>query len=303
MKKTSYLLHPKNLFFISIVFVMFFGLTRQASAASLLFSSSISDGGVAIHQQFKVTLQLDPQGSVINALESHVTYPHDLLRLAGIEDGNSFLTMWLESPHEQNGFVSLSGVAPGGFGGVIDLLAYPKVSAGDVVTLVFDPLQAGVATISVASSTAFLNDGSGLPAPLSHKPLTVTIENYVNQVSISNTDVTPPDFVYAEAHYDATLGGEYLFFVATDKESGIDHYEIQTNGNWVVVQSPYLINQDGGVYYIKAIDRAGNERIKEVQVPASSSLSNNDTFWTLIMLGLLVIIYLVYRVVRKWSKK
>lgn len=272
-------------------------------AASLLFSSTATNNKVAIQEQFKVTLKLDTQGAVINALETRIAYPHDLLRLAGIENGSSFLTMWLESPHEQDGQISLSGVTPGGFSGVIDALTYPKTSPGDVVTLIFEPIQAGEATISATSSTILLNDGHGGVATLTYQPITVTVQNYVHQTTISNTDTTPPEFVYGEAHYDATLAGEYVFFDATDKESGIDHYEAQENGLWVTVQSPHLINQNGGVYYIKAIDRAGNEKIKGIQVPAVPQKISSGTFLMLAFLGLLIIFYAVYLLIKKWLKK
>jgi hypothetical protein len=58
-------------------------------------------------------------------------------------------------------------------------------------------------------------------------------------------------------------GNYYVVFSTVDKQSGLDHYEIFESGAWKAVSSPYkLRNQSlkGGVQ-IKAIDKAGNERL------------------------------------------
>lgn len=276
---------------------------RQTFAASLLFSSSIPDGHVGLHQMFKIVVELDPEGQVINSLEAHISYPHDLLRLAAIEDGSSFLSMWLERAHEEDGVISLSGIAPRGFSGNISNLDVSKRSPGDVVTLTFDPIKVGTAVISASPSIALLNDGLGTEAPLMYGSAIISIGDYVNAVTIVSTDVTPPDFIYDEIHYDAALDGEYLFFAASDKDSGIDHYEIKMGDVWQTIQSPYLIKQNGGVYYIKAIDRVGNERIKEVRAPVSLSLFTNKIFWLVIILLILQVIFIGRHILIRKKRK
>lgn len=273
-----------------IIIVLFLLSAKPTFAASLLFDSSIADGHVGLHQMFKVNIRLDPEGQVINGLEAHISYPHDLLKLSGIEDGSSFLSMWLERAHEGNGNINLSGIVPGGFGGSIAGSEYSKFGPGDVVTLIFDPIKAGVAVVGVASSTALLNDGVGTKAFLKNGSVAITIGDYLNVSPIANTDVISPDFIYAESHYDSALAGQYLFFAASDKDSGVDHYEIKVGDVWQTIQSPYLINQDGGVYYIKAIDRAGNERIKEIPVAALPSDTSGLVFWSAVVLASILII-------------
>lgn len=300
MKKKILLFTTYGLFSASIIFVLFFLSAQTTFAATLLFSSSVPDGHVGLHQMFKVSVQLDPAGESINSLEANIFYPHDLLKLSGIEDGSSFLSMWLERAHEENGTINLSGIAPRGFNGNITDLDYSKLSPGDVVTLIFDPIKAGTAVIGATSSTALLNDGLGTKAPLTYGSATILIGDYLNAVTIPNTDVTPPDFLYAEIHYDATLGGQYLFFMASDKGSGIDHYEINENGVWQTIQSSYLIKQNGGVYYVKAIDRAGNERIKGIQMPVSSNAYSGSIFWLGVALFILLMIFIGRRI---WIKK
>jgi hypothetical protein len=300
MKNNTLLFIKYGLFSGSIIFASLFLFSQPTLAASLLFSSSIPDGHVGLHQMFKVSVKLDPEGEVINSLETRIFYPHDLLKLSGIEDGSSFISMWLERAHEENGVISLSGIVPRGFNGNISDLEYSKFSPGDVVTLTFEPIKAGTAVIGVSSSTALLNDGLGTKASLKYGSATISIGDYINNVVIDNTDVTSPDFTYAEAHYDTTLGGQYLFFVASDKDSGIDHYEIKDGDIWRIAQSPYLITQDVGVYYIKAIDRAGNEKIKEIQTPVSSNTFSSLILW-LVVIALVFLV--VWRILIKKNKK
>ncbi len=283
-----------------ILSILFFLPVKQAFAAALNFNLSVADGHVGLDQMFKVSVTLDPEGQLVNSLEAQIYYPHDLLKLSAIEDGSSLITMWLVPPREDNGLISLSGMAPRGFSGHITDLDYSKLSPGDVVTLVFEPIKAGLATISASSSRVLLNDGLGTQASLKVGSAVISIGDYEDKFVISSTDTTPPDFIYAEAHYDSALGGQYLFFEASDKDSGIDHYEINEDGVWQTAESPYLIKQNVGVYYIKAIDRAGNETIKEVQISVSTNKYLTVLLWSVVVLiALLVILYSK----RLWTKK
>lgn len=89
-------------------------------------------------------------------------------------------------------------------------------------------------------------------------------------------------------------GRKYAIFSTTDKQSGIDHYEIleikpteeigvapqptwiekllrkkKLAPNWIVAQMPYpLMDQDlMSIIKVKAIDKAGNERLVEYIPP------------------------------------
>ncbi len=64
-----------------------------------------------------------------------------------------------------------------------------------------------------------------------------------------------------------------MTFATQDKQSGIDHYEIQESrsskidaGKWKTAESPYLlIDQElHSFIYVLAIDRQGNERVIKV---------------------------------------
>ncbi|OGY22171.1 MAG: hypothetical protein A2126_00585 [Candidatus Woykebacteria bacterium GWB1_45_5] len=84
-------------------------------------------------------------------------------------------------------------------------------------------------------------------------------------------DSTPPEPFTPEA--DPKKDAEkrpIISFVTADATSGIDHYEVKIdNGVWVTALSPYQIPKIASgkhTIYVKAIDKAGNERIGQVEV-------------------------------------
>lgn len=58
-------------------------------------------------------------------------------------------------------------------------------------------------------------------------------------------------------------------FAAIDKTSGIDHYELRIDGgDWKIVKNPYQLNRISSGNHkidVKAVDKAGNERIGSVE--------------------------------------
>jgi hypothetical protein len=107
-------------------------------------------------------------------------------------------------------------------------------------------------------------------------------------------------------------GKKYLVFSATDKISGVDHYEIETyyrgivlfgtvpTTQWKVVKSPYLLgDQNLSKIFVKAVDKAGNEQISEITLP-----SKPFPYYILILgLIVLVIFWLIVRKIKKNKSK
>jgi len=69
-------------------------------------------------------------------------------------------------------------------------------------------------------------------------------------------------------------GKYFLVFATQDKKSGIAHYEVQENRRqkiesrkWIETESPYILkDQELRSYiFVKAVDKAGNERIAVVE--------------------------------------
>jgi len=89
-------------------------------------------------------------------------------------------------------------------------------------------------------------------------------------------DTTPPKNLTLRIGNDSSLfnGKHFLSFAASDKTSGIDHYEIiegeyRKQEKWETATSPYLLKDQNlqSVIRVKAIDKAGNEEIAEIIPP------------------------------------
>lgn len=101
-------------------------------------------------------------------------------------------------------------------------------------------------------------------------------------------DKTPPEKFTPEA--DPKKDAEkrpIIAFTATDKTSGIDHYELKVDsGAWEKVDNPYKLTKVSSgkhTIYVKAVDKAGNETIgqveitvKEIPVPVITKPANHS---------------------------
>jgi len=106
----------------------------------------------------------------------------------------------------------------------------------------------------------------------------------------------PEDFTPVTASDPNIFGGKYFVSFATqDKGSGIDHYEISegNKNSFVRVDSPYLLkNQvlDESIY-IKAIDRAGNERVVEIPAAHLAQWKKDLIIFAILMLLIAIVMF------------
>ena len=104
----------------------------------------------------------------------------------------------------------------------------------------------------------------------------------------------------------------FLVFVSQDKGSGIAYYAIretrreiniqrETDAKWVEAESPYLLEDQElrSFAYVKAVDKAGNERVAMVKPRFPLKWYQNDFVWFIIIVGMFVI-YLAKRIL--WKK-
>ncbi|MDO8264971.1 MAG: hypothetical protein Q7T34_01210, partial [Candidatus Parcubacteria bacterium] len=93
-------------------------------------------------------------------------------------------------------------------------------------------------------------------------------ENWFMKVTYrAMVDSIKPEEFTPEIGQDMALfeGRKFLSFITTDQTSGIDHYEINETGTWKIAQNPYVLENQSlnNKISVKAIDKAGNERITE----------------------------------------
>jgi hypothetical protein len=104
----------------------------------------------------------------------------------------------------------------------------------------------------------------------------------------------PEPFTFQIIKDESIFENQYvLIFNTQDKDSGIDHYEVQEgNLDFKIAKSPYLLENQylNGKIIVKAIDRAGNERISRVGPPRQDNLL--ERYWKFFIV-LLIIIMLI----------
>lgn len=263
--KTLFLLFSVLYFLLSLL---------TASAAQLFFEPSVKEVGAG--QQFQIDLKLDPQNQSVNATEAKIRFSRNL-KLISLNDGNSLITLWLQKPTLKDGAVIFSGIVPGGYGGDLGP-DWQGPRPGKILSLLFEAEKPGPAEVKIEDGKVLLNDSRGTPAPL-------TIPNF--QINVNDVgrryippevkDAEPPEPFTPEIARDPNIfeGKYFLVFTAQDKGRGLDRYEISERREfkifginlrrpqrWTPAESPYLLKDQKlkSHIYVKAIDRAENER-------------------------------------------
>jgi len=115
-------------------------------------------------------------------------------------------------------------------------------------------------------------------------------------------DTIPPEPFSIEIYKEPLIfdGKYFLIFSAVDKQTGIDFYEAKEGDNsWQKQKSPYLLEdqQLNSIINVKAVDKAGNERI--VSLGPLNQSKQPSYYW---IIALILIGYIIIRKLIK-SKK
>lgn len=270
--------------------ILLSSLALVSNAAEFYFDSGTST--ISSGQQFKIDFLLNTQKENINAIEGKIIFDNNVLELSEIRDGNSLINFWVEKPNVKNGAVTFAGTTPGGYIG----------DKGLIFSLIFTAKTSGDSFIKIENGSALKNDGLGTSAKLKETNSKISILKSSGQNPIDNTkiiDKEKPETFKPEIGKDPSMFDNkwFVVFATQDKISGTDKYEIKENkynifdfSKWVIAVSPYvLIDQNlTSNIYIKAIDKAGNERIVKLSprnpIPWYANIEN----WVIIVLVLSV---------------
>ena len=284
----------KKIIYISLLVIIGY-LPIVSSAASFYIEGGKHE--FVKGEKFAIIVSLDTENESINAIEGSLLYPHDLLDVVEIRDGNSAITFWIEKMHESSsGVLTFSGTTPGGF----------MQSKAFLYTIIFKAMRDGKGQIALDNLSVLKNDGQGTNVPVQALPFSVSISD-VNASTESvlgpvEDDEMPEDFkVTLTNDPDIFNNAHILIFSTQDKISGIDHYEVR-EGAWGFfknVESPYQLNDQSLTQpiFLKAVDHAGNERL--VTIDAMHADQNKIKYLIFYLLGILLLVCLLYI----WGKK
>lgn len=283
-------------------------LPRAAFAASLYLDPDSGTFGPG--DTFISTVRIDNQGECLNAVNVVLTYPTNTMRAVDFSRGNSIFSLWAVEPAIDTtaGTITFAGGIPGGYCGRIAGDASLSNVLGQVVFTVI-AASSPSATISFGSaSAAFLNDGQGTAATLDHHGATIALSASPVAPGVNpwltevGADTNPPQpFAVDIESAQGVFGGKYfLVFSTSDKESGLDHYDISEHGGWKRVTSPYLPADQSlfgvGDVQLRAVDKAGNIRMGTVSTTtAPRQLAAGDWIPLIIFALIILLVWLAVR--------
>lgn len=287
----------KIIVLIFAVFLFTFFNTSFAKAAEMFFV--VPKDKTAQIGFLEVNLLLNTEEESINAVAGKVIFPTNILEFKEARDGNSVVNLWLDKPEfktqeyaKNSGQVVFSGITPGGY----------KGRNGQLFSLLFKIIKPAQIKIKLVDGQALLNDGKGTAAKLSYQDFNfqVVTSSQSSSLKYNETDKTSPEPIFSQVSQQNNLENNKWFvaFDSKDKDSGIDHYEIQeslsgkpNDNNWKIVSNPYVLQDQSlkSYIFIKAVDKVGNSTITTIP-PKIKSYSQKKIIIFVLISGLVVLL-------------
>jgi hypothetical protein len=142
----------KKSFFKILFSIAIFALSFSSAQAAILYLSPASGQYTAL-STIPVKVYVNSAGTTINAIESSIKYPADILEVKSISKASSLIQLWSKEPSFSNesGLASYSGGVPSlGFTGT-----------GITLTINFLAKKEGEATVYFSSGIVLAADGRG----------------------------------------------------------------------------------------------------------------------------------------------
>ncbi len=311
-------------FFVQLLTVgAFFLVPFVTSAATLYLSPTETTLARGETKTFSMRLDVD-EDECVNAIDAVVTYSPSLEPI-DISRGQSIMSMWVEEPtiDRTNRTITFAGGIPNGYCGRID--GDPRLT-NNIIDLVFQSpgfviggnrgTSTEAAEITIAEQTqVYLNDGFGTRVALNRYPAKITLLSEVGNIqnsawgdAVAADDAAPESFSIALERTDNAFSGRwFITFNTTDKQSGLDHYEVMeeplkdfwsfawgaADAPWVEVRSPYELKDQSlnSTIRVRAIDKAGNEYIASLVPDSAQRTLSHSAVLTLIVVGVAVFFF------------
>jgi len=310
--------HKKVSLLFSVLLSVGLVLPLGAKGAVLYFEPS--DAQLKIGQEFEVKVKIDPEKECLNTIKAEIEYDKDVLIAKDFLTGSSIISLWLKKPEIKaiEGKISFSGGIPGGFCGKIPGDPGESDILGKIIFKVPEFLVSdkNIAKVKfLESSRVLLNDGLGTEADLKlgeaqykilkekEKSPEKVLEKKLNE------DKTPPEPFEILVLKDPQIfeGKYFIIFNTQDKQTGIDHYEVKEGDkDWKIAESPYLLEDQKlqSIIKVKAVDKAGNERIVEFSpyLPKKPPFLLYFIVLVLVLVGIRVIWWIITKPKRNYTR-
>ena len=290
------------------LFILAVLLPSSVSASTMYIDSNHSNFHVGDTILFSV--YIDPENENINVVEGEILldYLEGAISLIDINIPGSEFSLWPVRPFPADDNKSIPFV-----GGSTKGLTSKEAILFNIVLKLHEE---GEITLSPDSIGVYLNDGEGTRDEVRLKDLVINVlpqqpgrEPINDWGDILAFDKTPPEPFEIDYGRDPSIFDNQFFisFFTTDSESGVAYYEVKEGRkDYVRASSPYLLQDQSlrNLIKVKAVDKAGNERIAEVMPEAPPDVVvpfyENNLFWIIVIaIIVLLIVYALWRVIRR----
>lgn len=291
----------KHFFLLLLVISFIPNICRASEMVFIPASHTVQKGDLV-----KIGLYLNTGEDRINAAGGKLIFSSDYLSVSNISFNNSVLNFWPEQPHlDANGTISFSGVTPGGFDGS---------SPNFLFSVVFRAVKDGKADLLLKDAVALKDDGAGTASDLNtgHGSIVITAQSsspnsdnsakLLAEIDPKNDKELPESFTPLIGSNPSIFDGKYfLVFTTNDKQSGIDHYEVQESKNksvkddaWIRAESPYLLLDQTlhSFVFVRAFDKAQNIRLETMPPLYPQKFYQSVEFWVIIIAVCSVLLFL-----------
>lgn len=228
----------------------------------------------------------------VNTVSAVISYPANI-EPVDVSIGESIFSMWVEQPtiHRDSRTITFAGGIPNGYCGRV--VGDPRLSNILMKLVVMVPGfsiggsdDSNTAEIYFTDeSFAYLNDGQGTVVSVASYPSKISIIRKPGaelqnawQKEVDADKISPEEFSISLQRDEKAFSGKYyIVFNTSDKQTGIDHYEVieepmsqfgafqwgRADAPWITTRSPYVLKDQSlnSIVRVKAVDKAGNERI------------------------------------------
>ncbi len=342
------MIRNKNIVKIFIITIIFFFPLLSVNAAVLSLNSDSVEYGLEDTISVNITVNIDEEEECINTVEAYIVFLPEIIKAVDFSSGESILSLWIARPGKEdmdeinsNGIIHFSGGIPGGYCGKLPGDPGESNIIGKLIFKVNDNIdKTQTAEIDFSEETkVLLNDGLGTSAKITLNGVDFIInkdlaEKENNWEKLIKEDNIPPESFVIELYKDENIfnGQYFIFFSTTDKQTGVDHYEVlEIKPNQLLEQSakksffdkllrrkspalewkkaeiPYLLEDQslGSIIRVKAIDKAGNERIGEY-IPSKDVYEKPKTsnmLYYMILLIIAIVVLLILSIVKLIFRK
>ncbi len=237
------------------VLTCFFCATTYASSLSLQSTQT----ALHVGDVFYIDVLLDTESQIVNAGETTLVFPSNIVSYVKSSEKDSSVTFWIQKPEEiTGGKITFSGVTPGGLEGERLLLT----------RLYFEVQTEGQGVFEALEAAFLLHDGQGTPTEVTTNNLHISVTPGTNTLverPYVDDELPEPFTPLLLTDSDVFDGASMLVFETQDKNAGILKYQVKEGifARYTDAESPYRIKHQvlDREIKVKAIDKAGNERI------------------------------------------